>query len=135
MTAVSFHCVLYLLTLLVTLLCGAVSNKEVRIVSLEEYPAYEAYNQGVAFARKNDYQQAMQAYHRALKFKPDLCEAHQNMAALYGRRNLKDHHSLCLYIQPPTFSTVLPFHQLGMILLVLSLVLFPLVPMQTKTEI
>ena len=131
----SYHRLLYLLTLLITLLCGAVSDKEVKIVSLEEYPAYEAYNQGVAFARKNDYQQAMQAYHRALKLKPDLCEAHQNMAALYGRRILKDHHSLCLYIQPPSFSTVLPLHQLVIIILILSLVSLRLVSMQTKTEI
>ena len=81
--------VLHLLTLLAaTLLCWTVSsddNREVRVVSKEEYPAYEAYNQGVAFARSNDNQQAMKAYHRALELKPDLCEAHQNMATLYGK--------------------------------------------------
>ena len=82
--------VLFLLTLLAALLgqtrtlSSIDEKKEVTIVSSEEYPAYIAYNEGVEFSRRNDHQRAMEAYLTAVRLKPDLCEAHQNMGNLYG---------------------------------------------------
>ena len=60
----------------------------VKEVSLLEYPAYEAYNEGVAFARANDDHRAIDAYQKAIQIKPDLCEAHQNLGNIYGISHL-----------------------------------------------
>jgi len=66
------------------------STPRVRSVPPEEFPAYEAYNNGVALNRIGDYDGAERAYILAISLKPRLPEAYQNLALIYdGRGNVE----------------------------------------------
>ena len=77
---------LYLLILCLCSLCIIRSDPQARVVSVEEFPAYEAYNEGVSLTRINQRDAAIAAYLRAVSLKPDLAEAHQNLGVLCIRK-------------------------------------------------
>ena len=77
---------LYLLILCLCTLCSIRSDRQVRVVSVEEFPAYEAYNEGVSLTRSNQTDAAIAAYLRAVSLKADLPEAHQNLGMLYENK-------------------------------------------------
>lgn len=77
---------LYLLILCLCSLCIIRSDPQPRVVSNEEFPAYEAYNEGVSLTRSNQKDAAIAAYLRAVSLKPDLAEAHQNLGVLFENK-------------------------------------------------
>ena len=70
--------------------------------------SYEAYNEGVAFWRKNEYRTAQLRYETAIRLNNAFPEAHQNLALVY-ELNGKMEDALYHHKQSISFATTLEF--------------------------